>query len=61
VATAVVTGVLVIGAIGAVQGAGNGDAYDAVKGGAIGSLAGAALSLLLSCSALRRRPGILDR
>lgn len=53
---AMVGGLLLIGAIGAIQGANHGDAYDTVKGGAVGALAGSTLSLLLSCAALRRRP-----
>ena len=60
---AVLGGLLLIGAVGAVQGANHGDVYDVMKGGAIGALAGSMLSLLLSCAALSRwrstgiRPG----
>ena len=54
VAGAVVGGVVLIGAVGANQGAKNGDVYDVVKGGAIGVLAGSALSVFVSCAALRR-------
>jgi hypothetical protein len=53
---AMLGGLLLIGAIGAVEGAEYGDAYDVLKGGAIGALAGTMLSLLLSCAALRYRP-----
>jgi hypothetical protein len=56
VAGAMTGGLLLIGAVGAVQGAKFGDAYDVLKGGAIGALAGSMLSLLLSCAALRYRP-----
>lgn len=60
VAGAVIGGVLLVGAIGAVQGAGHGDAYDVLKGAVIGALAGAVVSLLLSCAAITRRPGSLE-
>jgi len=60
VAAAMVGGVLLIGAIGSVQGASRGDALDVLKGGVIGALAGAVLCLLLSCVALARRPGTLE-
>jgi hypothetical protein len=59
VVAAVVVGLLLMGAIGSVQGANHGDAYDVLKGGIIGALAGALLSLSLSCAALTRRPGML--
>jgi hypothetical protein len=52
VAASLVGGLLLIGALGAVQGASHGDAYDVLKGGVIGALAGALLSLLLSCAAM---------
>jgi hypothetical protein len=55
VAAAVVSGLLLIGALGAVQGAGNGDPWDVLKGGAIGALAGAVLSLLAASAAMTRR------
>jgi hypothetical protein len=57
---AMLGGLLLIGAVGAVQGAKLGDTYDVLKGGAVGALAGSTLSLLLSCVALsrRRRAGI---
>lgn len=61
VAAAVVGGLLLMGAIGSVQGASQGDTYDLLKGGIIGALAGALLSLLLSCAALTRRPGLVER
>jgi membrane-bound metal-dependent hydrolase YbcI (DUF457 family) len=54
VAAAVVGGLLLVGTVGSVQGASQGDAFDVVKGGIIGALAGALLSLLLSCAALTR-------
>lgn len=60
VAAAVVGGLLLMGAIGSVQGASQGDTYDVLKGGIIGALAGTLLSLLLSCAALTRRPGMLE-
>jgi hypothetical protein len=60
VAAAVVGGLLLMGAVGSVQGASQGDTYDVLKGGTIGALAGVLLSLLLSCAALSRRPGILE-
>jgi membrane-bound metal-dependent hydrolase YbcI (DUF457 family) len=60
VAAAVVGGLLLMGAIGSLQGASHGDAYDVLKGGIIGALAGALLSLFLSCAALTRRPGTLE-
>ena len=55
-AATTVGGVLTIGAIGAVQGASHGDALDVLKGGAIGAMAGAVLSLLLMCAAIANRP-----
>jgi hypothetical protein len=58
VAAAVVGGLLLMGAIGSVQGASQGDTYDVLKGGIIGALAGTLLSLLLSYAALTRRPGM---
>jgi membrane-bound metal-dependent hydrolase YbcI (DUF457 family) len=60
VAAAVVGGLLLMGAVGSVQGAGQGDTLDVLKGGIIGALAGTLLSLLLSCAALTRRPGMLE-
>jgi hypothetical protein len=60
VAAAMVGGLLLMGAVGSVQGASQGDAYDVLKGGVIGALAGALLSLFLSCAALTRRPGMLE-
>jgi membrane-bound metal-dependent hydrolase YbcI (DUF457 family) len=60
VVAAVVGGLLVMGAVGSVQGASHGDAYDVLKGGIIGALAGALLILFLSCAALTRRPGMLE-
>jgi hypothetical protein len=59
VAAAVVGGLLLMGAVGSVQGASQGDSLDVLKGGIIGALAGALLSLILSCAALIRRGGIL--
>ena len=59
VAAAVVGGLLLMGAVGSVQGASQGDTLDVFKGGIIGALAGALLSLTLSCAALTRRSGIL--
>jgi hypothetical protein len=59
VAAAVVGGLLLMGAVGSVQGASQGDALDVLKGAIIGALAGALLSLCLSCAALTRRPGML--
>ena len=61
VAAAMVGGLLLMGAVGSVQGAGQGDTFDVVKGGIIGALAGSLLSLFLSCAALTRRPGMLER
>ena len=52
VAAAMLGGLLLLGAAGSVQGAGQGDTLDVLKGGIIGALAGALLSLLLSCAAL---------
>jgi len=60
VAAAVIGGLLLMGAIGSVQGASQGDTLDVLKGGIIGALAGALLSLTFSCAALTRRPGILE-
>jgi len=40
-----------------VQGADHGDAYEVLKGGVIGAIAGALLSLLLACAAMTGRPG----
>ena len=60
VAAAVVGGLLPMGVVGSVQGASQGDTLDVLKGGIIGALAGALLSLTLSCAALTRRPGILE-
>jgi len=57
VAGAMLGGLLLIGTIGAVQGANHGDAYDVVKGGAIGALSGSALSLLVTCATFARRWG----
>jgi hypothetical protein len=57
VAAAVIGGLLTIGGIGAVQGASHGHAYDVLKGGVIGAIAGALLSLLLSCAAVTRLSG----
>lgn len=54
VAAAVVGGLLLFGGAGSVQGAGQGGTLDVLKGGIIGALAGALLSLLLSCAALTR-------
>ena len=56
VATATAGGLQLIGAIGAFQGAKYGDAYDVLKGGIIGALAGAMLSLVLTCAAIANRP-----
>lgn len=61
VAGAVIGGVVVIGAVGAVHGATSGDPYDAAKGAVIGALAGSVLSLLVSCAALTRLSGMLGR
>jgi len=55
VAAAVVGGLLLVGALGAAQGASQGDAYDVLKGGVIGALAGTLLSLLVSCAAITSR------
>ena len=55
VAGSVLGGLLLIGAVGAAQGAKLGDGYDVVKGGAVGALTGGTLSVLLSCAALSRR------
>jgi membrane-bound metal-dependent hydrolase YbcI (DUF457 family) len=60
VTAAVVGGVLLVGAIGAVQGAADSDPYAVLRGAVIGALAGAVLSLLLSCAAVARRPGMLE-
>jgi hypothetical protein len=60
VAGAVAGGVLLIGALGAVQGAADSDPYAVLRGAIIGALSGAVVSLLLSCAALTRRPGMLD-
>ena len=60
VAAAVVGGLLLMGAVGSVQGASQGDALAVLKGGIIGALAGVVLSLTLSCAALTRRPGMLE-
>jgi membrane-bound metal-dependent hydrolase YbcI (DUF457 family) len=57
VAGAVAGGVLLVGAIGAVQGAAHSDPYAVLRGAVIGALAGAVVSLLLSCAAVARRPG----
>ena len=54
VALAIIGGVFVIGAIGAVQGANQGDAYDVLKGGVIGSLAGAVVALVLASGVITR-------
>jgi hypothetical protein len=56
-----VGGLVLMGAIGSVQGASQGDTYDVLKGGVIGALAGTLLCLVLSCAALTRRPGGLER
>jgi len=61
VAAATVGGVLLMGAVGSVQGASHGGAFDVAKGGIIGAVSGSLLSLFLSCVALTRRPGMLDR
>ena len=55
VAAAMVGGLLLMGAVGSVQGASQGDTLDVIKGGVIGALAGSLLSLTLSCAALTRR------
>lgn len=55
VAGAMAGGLLLVGALGAVQGADQGDSYDVLKGAVIGALAGAVLSLVASCAAVRRR------
>jgi uncharacterized protein DUF4184 len=55
VAAAMVGGLLLMGAIGSVQGASQGDTYDVLKGGTIGALAGALLSLLLASAAITAR------
>ena len=52
VAASLVGGLLLIGGLGAVQGANHGDAYDVLKGAMIGALAGGLLSLLLACAAI---------
>jgi hypothetical protein len=57
VAGAVVGGFLLLGGVGAVQGATNGDAYDVLQGGVVGAMAGGLLSLLLSCAAVGRPVG----
>jgi hypothetical protein len=57
VAGAVAGGVVLVGAIGAVQGAADSDPYAVLRGAIIGALAGAVVSLLLSCAAVARRPG----
>ena len=55
VAAAVIGGLLLMGAVGSVQGASQGDSLDVLKGGIIGALAGAVLSLLLASAALTAR------
>jgi hypothetical protein len=55
VAAAMLGGLLLVGALGAVQGASHGNAYDVLKDGAIGALGGAVLSLFLSCAAVAGR------
>lgn len=60
VAGAVAGGVLLVGALGAVQGAADSDPYAVLRGAIIGALAGAVVSLLLSCAAVARRPGMLE-
>ncbi len=55
VAAAVIGGLLLMGAVGSVQGASQGDTLDVLKGGIIGALAGSLLSLTLSCAAVTRR------
>jgi hypothetical protein len=59
VAGAMIGGLLLVGTIGAIQGANQGDTYDVVKGAIIGALSGSLASLLLSCAAISGRPGIL--
>lgn len=54
---AVAGGVLLVGAIGAVQGAADSDPYAVLRGAVIGALAGALCSLVLACAALRL-PGV---
>jgi len=56
VAAAVLGGLLLVGAVGAIQGAHRGGTFDVVKGGGAGAMAGALLSLVLSCAAVSRRP-----
>ncbi|HET9769766.1 MAG TPA: hypothetical protein VFS16_02665, partial [Acidimicrobiia bacterium] len=56
VAGAVAGGVLLVGALGAVQGVADSDPYAVLRGAVIGALAGAVVSLLLSCAALARHP-----
>jgi hypothetical protein len=46
---------LVMGAVGSVQGATQGDTVDVMKGGVIGALAGAVLSVLLASAAITAR------
>jgi hypothetical protein len=55
VAAAVLGGLLLVGAVGAVQGAHRGSTFDVVKDGGAGAMAGALLSLVLSCAAVSRR------
>jgi hypothetical protein len=55
VAAAMVGGLLLMGAIGSMQGASQGDTFDVLKGGIIGALAGAVLSLLLASAAITAR------
>jgi membrane-bound metal-dependent hydrolase YbcI (DUF457 family) len=55
VAAAVVGGLLLMGAVGSVQGASQGDTLDVLKGGIIGALAGIVLSLLLASAAITAR------
>ena len=59
IGAAVVGGLVLMGAVGSVQGASQGDTLDVLKGGMIGALAGALLSLTVSCAAITRRLGIL--
>lgn len=55
VAAAIVGGLLLMGAVGSIQGASQGDTLDVLKGGIIGALAGAVLSVFLASAAITAR------
>jgi hypothetical protein len=60
VTVTVLGGLVLMGAIGSIQGASHGDGSDVLKGGIIGALSGSLVSLLLSCAALTRRPARIE-